>query len=114
MNMAIEINGVELETDDQGYLLDPEAWDEAVAEKLAQTEGLELGDEHRKVLKFIRDYFEEHRIAADARFVIKYLAEELGYSKNARQRLYELFPYGYMQQVCKIAGMRRPRAWSTG
>ncbi|WP_231363566.1 TusE/DsrC/DsvC family sulfur relay protein [Thioalkalivibrio sulfidiphilus] len=30
------------------------------------------------------------------------------------QRLYELFPYGYMQQVCKIAGMRRPRAWSTG
>ncbi len=43
-----------------------------------------------------------------------YLAEELGYGRQARQRLYELFPYGYMQQVCKIAGMRRPRAWSTG
>jgi TusE/DsrC/DsvC family sulfur relay protein len=112
--MTIDVNGVRIEIDDQGYLIDPEAWDEEVAETLAQQQGIELGDEHRKVLKFIRDYFEEHRIAADARFVIKYLADDLGYNGKARQRLYELFPYGYMQQVCKIAGMRRPRAWSTG
>jgi tRNA 2-thiouridine synthesizing protein E len=112
--MAIEINGVTLETDDQGFLMDPEAWDQEVAEKIAQNEGVELGDEHRKVLEFIRHYFNEHRVAVDARFVIKYLADELRYGKRARQRLYELFPYGYMQQVCKIAGMRRPRAWSTG
>jgi TusE/DsrC/DsvC family sulfur relay protein len=112
--MSIEIKGVEIETDDQGYLMDPELWDDEVAEKIAQTEGVKLGDEHRKILDFIRKYFHEYRVAADARFVIKYLAEELGYRKNARHRLYELFPYGYMQQVCKIAGMRRPRAWSTG
>jgi tRNA 2-thiouridine synthesizing protein E len=112
--MTIEINGVALETDDQGFLMDPEAWDNDVAEKLAQKEGVQLGDEHRKVLDFIRHYYNEHHIAVDARFVIKYLADELGYHEKARQRLYELFPYGYMQQVCKIAGMRRPRAWSTG
>jgi sulfur relay (sulfurtransferase) DsrC/TusE family protein len=27
---------------------------------------------------------------------------------------FELFPYGYPGQACKIAGMRRPRVWSTG
>jgi hypothetical protein len=27
---------------------------------------------------------------------------------------FEFFPYGYLRQACKIAGMRRPRAWSTG
>ena len=112
--MTIETNGIALETDDQGFLMDPEAWDDRVAEKIAHNEGVELGDEHRKVLEFIRKYFDEYRVAVDARFVIKYLADELGYGKRARQRLYELFPYGYMQQVCKIAGMRRPRAWSTG
>ncbi len=112
--MAIEIGGVGLETDDQGYLVDPETWDFDVADALAKKEGLVLSEEHRKILRFIRKYFDEHRIAADARFVIKYLADELGHGANARQRLYELFPYGYMQQVCKIAGMRRPRAWSTG
>lgn len=30
------------------------------------------------------------------------------------RRLFELFSYGYLGQACKIAGMRRPRAWSTG
>jgi len=24
------------------------------------------------------------------------------------------FAYGYVKQACKIAGMKRPRAWSTG
>jgi len=110
--MTYELN--EIATDDQGYLVYPEQWDETIARKLADQYGIELGDEHWKILHFIRDYYQEHQIAVDARFVIKYLAEELGYKKDARQRLYELFPYGYMQQVCKIAGMKRPRAWSTG
>jgi len=34
--------------------------------------------------------------------------------KDAQKKLFELFPYGYVKQACKIAGMRRPRAWSTG
>ena len=110
--MTYELN--EIATDDQGYLVYPEQWDETIARKLADQYGIKLGDEHWKILHFIRDYYQEHQIAVDARFVIKYLAEELGYKKDARQRLYELFPYGYMQQVCKIAGMKRPRAWSTG
>lgn len=112
--MAITVNDQMIATDDQGYLVDPETWNDAVAEAIALQEGLHLSAEHYKILQFIRRYYEEHQIAADARFVIKYLADELGYKDKARQRLYELFPYGYMQQVCKIAGMRRPRAWSTG
>ena len=34
--------------------------------------------------------------------------------KVAKDRLFQLFPYGYVQQACKIAGMIKPRAWSTG
>ncbi|QKT04613.1 TusE/DsrC/DsvC family sulfur relay protein [Ectothiorhodospiraceae bacterium 2226] len=112
--MAIETNGMALETDDQGYLVDPELWDVEVAEKLAEQYGMELTEDHWKVLKYVRDHYNEHHIAVDARWVIKYLAEDLGYGNKARARLYELFPYGYMQQACKIAGLRRPRAWSTG
>ncbi len=32
----------------------------------------------------------------------------------ARSRRFELFPWGYPAQTCMVAGMRRPRAWSTG
>lgn len=112
--MSINVNGHIVETDDQGYLVDPEEWDDAVAETLAGEAGIKLNDEHKDVMRFMRDYYDEHQIAADARFVIKYIAEKLGYGDNARHRLYELFPYGYMQQACKVAGMKRPRGWSVG
>jgi tRNA 2-thiouridine synthesizing protein E len=99
---------------DEGYLNDPADWNEDVARMLAAEEGIDLSDEHWRVLRFMREYFAEHGIAADARFVIKFLAEEAGYGDRARARLFQLFPYGYVKQACKIAGMKRPRAWSTG
>lgn len=103
-----------LDLGEEGYLNNPEDWNGDVAVQLARTEGIELTNEHWRVIEFMREYFADHGIAADARFVIKFLAEELGYGDDARARLFTLFPYGYVKQACKIAGMRRPRAWSTG
>lgn len=62
----------------------------------------------------MRKFYDEFQIAADARFVIKLLADGLGDGRKASSRLIGLFPYGYVKQACKIAGMKRPRAWSTG
>lgn len=101
-------------TDDEGYLIDPGDWDEGVAEILARNEGIVLTDLHWQVLRFMRNYLDEHQLIPDARFVIWFLEKDLGLGTAARQRLFELFPYGYVKQACKIAGMLRPRAWSTG
>jgi tRNA 2-thiouridine synthesizing protein E len=101
-------------TDDEGYLIDPADWNETVAEALAEREGLQLTDLHWQVLRFMREYLDEHQLIPDARFVIRFLADDVGVGDSARQQLFELFPYGYVRQACKIAGMRRPRAWSTG
>jgi tRNA 2-thiouridine synthesizing protein E len=98
--------------DADGYLVDPRAWTEDIALALARRERLELTEDHWDVLRFMRAYYEDHQIAADARFVMRHLMQRLG--PAARNRLFELFPYGYPGQACKIAGMRRPRAWSTG
>ena len=98
--------------DAEGFLVDPGTWSESVARELARREGLELTPDHWDVLRFMRAWYEEHQVAADARFVIRHLQSRLG--PEARNRLFELFPYGYPGQACKIAGMRRPRAWSTG
>jgi tRNA 2-thiouridine synthesizing protein E len=99
------------ETDEEGYLVNPDDWTEGVAEELARQESIVLTDEHRAVLRFMRAYYDDNRIAADARYVVRYLTESRGADRN---RLFELFPYGYVQQACKIAGMKQPRAWSTG
>ena len=97
--------------DNDGYLVDPDAWTEDFARDTAQAMGIELTPEHWAAIRFMRAYYEEHRVPADARFVMRHLTETRGTSRN---RLFELFPYGYPGQACKIAGMRRPRVWSTG
>ena len=98
--------------DAEGYLIEPDDWSEGVSRALAREESIELSDDHWDAINFMRDFYEENQVAADARFVIKHLAERMG--KDAHKKLFELFPYGYVKQACKIAGMRRPRAWSTG
>lgn len=112
--MLMQLNGTAVELDNEGYLIRPEDWSREIAEHLAATEKLSLTDDHWQVLEFMRGYYDEHQVAADARFVVKHLADAMGLGNSARRRLFELFPYGYVQQACKIAGMKRPRAWSTG
>ena len=98
--------------DDEGYLIEPAEWNEAVAEHLAQAENIKLTHDHWDVIRFMREYYEEHQVIPDARHVIKHLSQRMG--PEARNALFKLFAYGYVKQACKIAGMKRPRAWSTG
>ncbi len=101
--------------DNEGYLINPEDWSEDVARVLAEHEGIELTDQFWDVLRFMRAYWTEHRIAPDVRHVMDHLVKARGYDKrHAKEYLFRLFPYGYVKQACKIAGMQRPRAWSTG
>ncbi|MEJ2452303.1 MAG: TusE/DsrC/DsvC family sulfur relay protein [Gammaproteobacteria bacterium] len=101
--------------DIEGYLVNPDDWDILVACALADEEDLVLEEEYWPVLRFMREYWHEHKVIPDVRHVVKYLVEEQHYNKQkAKSRLFELFPYGYVKQACKIAGMQRPRAWSTG
>lgn len=101
----------EQKVDEEGYLLDPAMWSEEFAQRQATHEGIVLTEDHWLVIRFMRQWLDQHQVAPDVRHVIKHLREDSGAGRN---RVFELFPYGYVQQACKIAGMRRPRAWSTG
>ena len=112
--MPPEAGGKTVPVDDQGYLIDPADWNEQVARELARQESIVLSEEHWAVIRFMREYYEQHHIAPDARHVMKHLAKVKGEGEAGRNDLFVLFPYGYVKQACKIAGMRKPRAWSTG
>lgn len=98
--------------DDEGYLVDPDSWTDDMAAPLARVQGITLQDEHWQVIRFMREHYLEHRVCADARHAMKLLDQ--CHPGQGRKRLFELFPYGYVAQACRIAGMRRPRTWSTG
>lgn len=106
---------LQIRRDTEGYLVDPMDWDESVARKLAREEGIELDDTYWPLIRFMREFWTEGRIAPDVRHVVDFLAREQGMDKRvARNYLFKIFPYGYVKQACKIAGMQRPRVWSTG
>jgi TusE/DsrC/DsvC family sulfur relay protein len=109
--MTGNASGNTVASDAEGYLVDPTQWSEDFAEKVAQSEGIALTEEHWKTIRFMREWLDEHGVAPDARHVMKFLS---GDRDAGRTRMFELFPYGYVKQACKIAGMKKPRAWSTG
>lgn len=99
-------------TDDEGYLVDPGDWSEQLAATFADHENIALTAVHWDVIRFMRNYYQEHQVIPDVRFVAKHLTARFG--ADSRNMIFELFPYGYVKQACKIAGMKRPRGWSTG
>lgn len=106
---------IQSERDAEGYLIEPDEWSEEIAKQLAQEESIELNDTHWQVIKFMREYYTEHNVAPDVRHTTSYIATENQTDKKAAKKLvFELFPYGYVKQACKIAGMKKPRGWSTG
>lgn len=101
--------------DGEGYLLDPETWTQDLGAAIAQEEGLQLTDVTWSIINFMRGYWQEHQAAPDVRHVVAHLVEALGMDKkSAKEQIFNSFPYGYVKQACKVSGMMRPRAWSTG
>ncbi|MBS1185366.1 MAG: putative sulfite reductase, partial [Proteobacteria bacterium] len=86
MNQPTDLAALMPERDAEGYLVEPNDWNEEVAKVLADDEQIQLNDDHWDAIRFMRDYYEEHQVAADARFVIKHLAERMG--KDAQKRLF--------------------------
>lgn len=115
MFSELNANRIGAQRGPEGYLLDPASWDENIAVTLATEEDLTLHDEYWQVLHFMRGYWHEHQVAPDVRHVVGFLAAAQGIDKKAaKEKLFRMFPYGYVKQACKIAGMIRPLAWSTG
>lgn len=98
--------------DEEGYLVDPLTWTEEIAGEFASQENIQLTDDHWDAINFMRKWYDENQVAPDVRHVTKHLATRLG--PESRNIIFELFPYGYVKQACRVAGMKRPRGWSTG
>ncbi|MGB0723316.1 MAG: TusE/DsrC/DsvC family sulfur relay protein [Gammaproteobacteria bacterium] len=99
----------DMERDEEGFLLDARDWTPELMAPMAEEEGLELTPERLAIVEYVRDYFESNATVPEARTLLKHMAEIWGKERATRRYLYQLFPYGYGQQACKIAGMRKPR-----
>jgi TusE/DsrC/DsvC family sulfur relay protein len=103
--MGYVVNGIELETDPDGYLLAPD-YSEEVVRVIAQAEGIELSEDHWKVVQYLRDQYKEHGQTPNFRNMLKDIAALMpGVDSKA---LYDLFPLGPAKQGARVAGLTKP------
>ena len=103
--MGYSVNGTELETDEQGYLLEADYSDEVV-QVIAAAEGIALTDAHWKVVGYLRDEYREHGHTPNFRNMLKGLEDVMPGCDS--KSLYELFPIGPAKQGAKVAGLPQP------
>ncbi|MGR8931489.1 MAG: TusE/DsrC/DsvC family sulfur relay protein [Gammaproteobacteria bacterium] len=102
------VDGVELETSDDGFLRDMAQWNENVANELARREQIALTEAHWEILLFIRDYYFQYQHLPNARMFAKALRMKLGEDKGQSRYLQRLFPNGPLKYACKLAGLPKP------
>jgi tRNA 2-thiouridine synthesizing protein E len=103
--MGYVVNGTELETDKEGYLLEPD-FSEEVVRVIAQAEGITLNEDHWKVVNYLRDEYRENGHTPNFRNMLKGLGDVMpGVDSKA---LYDLFPVGPAKQGAKVAGLPQP------
>ena len=59
---TIMVNGREIQTDGEGYIVNLDEWSEDFVHVQASAEGLLLTDEHWGVVRFLRDYWQDHDV----------------------------------------------------
>jgi len=107
--MSIEWQGKEIETDAEGFLKHQYQWSESLANKLAQSEGIELSDEHWTLMNYLREYYEDYDIAPPMRIMVKIMSNEYGEDKINSRYIHQLFPGGPAKQGSRFAGLPKPK-----
>jgi cobyrinic acid a,c-diamide synthase len=107
---ALQVNGIAVPTDVEGYIKNLDDWSEDFARARASTEQLELSTEHWQVIEFLRAYYEEHRVQAQVRAMIWHFAKAWGPERGNNHYLHQLFPIGGPQkQGNRLAGLLKTK-----
>jgi tRNA 2-thiouridine synthesizing protein E len=86
----------------------PATWIPDSAKHTAREEGLELTEDHWKMLRALQEYYarhEENRVNVRA---LHDALDEKFHAYGGIKFLYELFPNGPIAQGCKLAGLEPP------
>jgi TusE/DsrC/DsvC family sulfur relay protein len=97
------IAGTSIDVDGEGFLEDPQQWNEDIAAEIARANGIDqLTDRHWQVVRYMRTTFLETGAAPSIRTLGKASGVPI-------KELYQLFPKGPAKLAAKIGGIPKPR-----
>ena len=95
------IDGRQVHVNQEGFLTEPDEWDEDLGKALATQIGIDLGDEHWKAIRFLRQDFAEQGETPTLRRVT--VAGGI-----PTKHLFQLFPQKPAKKMAYIAGLPKP------
>ena len=98
--MDKQVAGLDISVDGEGYLTDLSQWTREVAEQIAKEEGIEMTDQHWKVIEYIQESFRNKESLS-----IRSLGKR---GPASIKEFYALFPEGPLKKASKIAGIPKP------
>lgn len=98
--MEKSIAGQNIQVNEEGFMTDLNQWNQEVAHEIAKEEGIQLTDDHFKVLSYLQ---EQHKndVPLSIRKVGKSGVVDI-------KQFYSLFPGGPLKKSSKIAGIPKP------
>ena len=85
---------------EEGYLEDFNQWDKQVGTEIAKDYGIELGEDHWKVILFLQEQY-QNGVPLSIRKIGKSGVVSI-------KEFYHLFPDGPLKKASKIAGIPKP------
>ena len=95
------INGRDVAVDDEGFMTVYDEWDEDMGKALADAIGVDMTDEHWKVIRFLREDFKSQ----GATPTISRVSTAGGVDTKT---LFTLFPKKPAKKMAYIAGLPKP------
>ena len=96
------IDGRTVDVNEEGFLIDPQQWDESLGTELARLIGITMTEEHWDPIRFLRKDFEEQGETA----TLRRLSIQAGIPVK---QLFALFPGKPAKKMAYVAGLPKPK-----
>ena len=105
---SVEVDGRMIEIDAEGYLIHATDWSRAVTEALAESDGVELREDHWLLIDFLHRFYAEYEIAPDMPILSRNLCkdqEDCSWTRALYQKAFSR----WRQDGLPLCGSARPR-----
>ena len=110
--MYVEVNGKQIETDEQGFCSISTTGARSSLKKTAAQDGLTLYDESWGLIGYFREYYQQNSSYPSMRQLVLNLGRQSGEHFHDRKQyekfVYKLFPRDPIRELCKLAGLPKP------
>ena len=97
----MNVEGVDVQVDDEGFMTNPSDWSRAIGEVLASNIGIDMTDEHWVIVEFLRA---DHAVTGETATTRR--VDTVGGFPTKTQ--FTLFPKKPAKKMAYIAGLPKP------